>query len=97
LNRVTQIVAERAKAAGLPLEPFTVHDLRRTGSTLLNEIGFNRDWNRRADLRAEADAGERGGAGAPCDRVRGGVAWRSWGVLLPMVSCWFTVVVKRSL
>ena len=44
LNRVTQIVAERAKAEGLPLEPFTVHDLRRTGSTLLNEIGFNRDW-----------------------------------------------------
>lgn len=44
LNRVTQIVAQRAKAAGLPLEPFTVHDLRRTGSTLLNEIGFNRDW-----------------------------------------------------
>lgn len=44
LNRVTQIVAERAKVAGLPLEPFTVHDLRRTGSTLLNEVGFNRDW-----------------------------------------------------
>lgn len=44
LNRVTQLVAERAKAAGLPLEPFTVHDLRRTGSTLLNEIGFNGDW-----------------------------------------------------
>lgn len=44
LNRVTQIVAERAKAAGLPLEPFTVHDLRRTGSTLLNEVGFNGDW-----------------------------------------------------
>ncbi|GAC1322093.1 MAG: site-specific integrase [Sphingomicrobium sp.] len=43
-NRVTQIVAERAKTAGLPLEPFTVHDLRRTGSTLLNEVGFNRDW-----------------------------------------------------
>ncbi|CAH2808208.1 MAG: Integrase [uncultured Caballeronia sp.] len=44
LNRVTQLVAERAKAAGLPLEPFTVHDLRRTGSTLLNETGFNDDW-----------------------------------------------------
>ncbi len=44
LNRVTQIAAERAKVAGLPLEPFTVHDLRRTGSTLLNEIVFNRDW-----------------------------------------------------
>lgn len=25
-------------------QPFTVHDLRRTGSTLLNEIGFNRNW-----------------------------------------------------
>jgi integrase len=44
LNRVTQIVSERAKTAGLPLEPFTVHDLRRTGSTLLNEVGFNGDW-----------------------------------------------------
>ena len=28
----------------MPLEPFTVHDLRRTGSTLLNEMGFNGDW-----------------------------------------------------
>lgn len=37
-------VVERAKAEGLPLEPFTVHDLRRTGSTLLNELGFNSDW-----------------------------------------------------
>lgn len=44
LNRVTQLVVERAKVAGLPLEPFTVHDLRRTGSTLLHELGFNRDW-----------------------------------------------------
>jgi integrase len=44
LNRVTQLIATRAKAAGLPLEPFTVHDLRRTGSTLLNEVGFNGDW-----------------------------------------------------
>jgi hypothetical protein len=26
------------------LEPFTVHNLRRTGSTLLNELGFNNDW-----------------------------------------------------
>ncbi|TBR74196.1 MAG: DUF4102 domain-containing protein [Burkholderiaceae bacterium] len=44
LNRVTQLVVERAESAGVPLEPFTVHDLRRTGSTLLNEVGFNRDW-----------------------------------------------------
>lgn len=44
LNRVTSLIVERAKAAGLPLESFTVHDLRRTGSTLLNEAGFNGDW-----------------------------------------------------
>lgn len=43
-NRVTYSVVERAKAEGLPLAPFTVHDLRRTGSTLLNELGFNSDW-----------------------------------------------------
>lgn len=33
LNRITMLVAEGAKAKGLPLQPFTVHDLRRTGST----------------------------------------------------------------
>ncbi|MBI2741505.1 MAG: tyrosine-type recombinase/integrase [Rhodospirillales bacterium] len=44
LNRVTAAVAARAKKDGVPLEAFTVHDLRRTGSTLLNELGFNRDW-----------------------------------------------------
>lgn len=43
-NRVTKAVIVRAQKAGLPLEHFTVHDLRRTGSTLLNELGFNGDW-----------------------------------------------------
>lgn len=43
-NRITTAIAVSAKQEGLPLEPFTVHDLRRTGSTLLNELGFNRDW-----------------------------------------------------
>ena len=43
-NRITYGVVERAQKDGLPLEPFTVHDLRRTGSTPLNELGFNRDW-----------------------------------------------------
>ena len=43
-NRVTTAIAERARERGLPLEPFTVHDLRRTGSTLLHEMGFNSDW-----------------------------------------------------
>ena len=43
-NRITAAVVERATKEGLPLESFTVHDLRRTGSTLLNELGFNSDW-----------------------------------------------------
>ena len=43
-NRITTAVVERAKKEGLPLGSFTVHDLRRTGSTLLNELGFNSDW-----------------------------------------------------
>ena len=43
-NRITTAVVVRAKKEGLPLEPFTVHDLRRTGSTLLNELGFKSDW-----------------------------------------------------
>jgi integrase len=43
-NRVTAAIAKLAKEDELPLAPFTVHDLRRTGSTLLNEVGFNSDW-----------------------------------------------------
>ena len=43
-NRITMSIVDRAKKKGMPLEPFTVHDLRRTGSTLLNELGFNSDW-----------------------------------------------------
>ncbi|MGE4338052.1 MAG: tyrosine-type recombinase/integrase [Pigmentiphaga sp.] len=43
-NRITYAVVELARKEGAPLEPFTVHDLRRTGSTLLNELGFNSDW-----------------------------------------------------
>lgn len=33
-----------AQEAGLPLESFSVHDLRRTASTHLHEAGFNSDW-----------------------------------------------------
>ena len=44
VGRNTQIVAERAKEAKLPLESFTVLDLRGTGSTILNELGLNSDW-----------------------------------------------------
>ncbi len=44
LNRITVAIVQRAKKQNLQLELFTVHDLRRTGSTLLNELGFNSDW-----------------------------------------------------
>ena len=44
LNRLTQSIVDQARAENLPLGDFTVHDLRRTGSTLLNEVGFNGDW-----------------------------------------------------
>jgi len=43
-NRVTAAIAKIARDDDLPLAPFTVHDLRRTASTLLNEVGFNSDW-----------------------------------------------------
>ncbi|MBJ7483515.1 site-specific integrase [Brevundimonas sp.] len=43
-NRVTTAIADRAAARELALEPFTVHDLRRTASTLLHEMSFNSDW-----------------------------------------------------
>ena len=58
-NRITTAIAERAKTQGLPLDPFTVHDLRRTGSTLLNEFGFNRDWIEKC-LAHEEGRGSRG-------------------------------------
>nr|WP_312163269.1 integrase arm-type DNA-binding domain-containing protein [Brevundimonas diminuta] len=57
-NRVTTAIAERAKAQGLPLEPFTVHDLRRTASTLVHEMGFNSDWIEKC--RAHEERSSRG-------------------------------------
>ena len=59
LNRVTTKIAEKAKAEKLPLEVFTVHDLRRTGSTILNEMGFNRDLIEKA-LAHERNDSSRG-------------------------------------
>lgn len=44
LNRVIDVTVKRAKDEGLALDDFTVHDLRRTASTLLHEAGFNTDW-----------------------------------------------------
>jgi integrase len=58
-NRITTAVAERAGRLQLPLQPFTVHDIRRTGSALLNEAGFNADWIEKC-LAHEAGRSSRG-------------------------------------
>ena len=44
LNGVLVKVVETANIDGCPLDAFSPHDLRRTGSTLLHEAGFNTDW-----------------------------------------------------
>lgn len=44
LNRVIEATIQTVRDHGQDLEAFTVHDLRRTASTLLHEAGFNSDW-----------------------------------------------------
>jgi integrase len=44
LNRVITLTLKKLEKDGDPMPSFTVHDLRRTGSTLLHEAGFNSDW-----------------------------------------------------
>lgn len=44
LNRVIDATVKVIHSRGQEFEPFTVHDLRRTASTLLHEAGFNSDW-----------------------------------------------------
>ena len=44
LNRVIDATVELIRDPGEDFELFTVHDLRRTASTLLHEAGFNSDW-----------------------------------------------------
>lgn len=44
LNQVTSLAYKAAQKDGKPLGKFTVHDLRRTASTLLHEAGYNTDW-----------------------------------------------------
>lgn len=41
LNGVLSAVVENAKSSGITLDHFSPHDLRRTGSTLLHEAGYN--------------------------------------------------------
>ena len=40
IDATVKVVRDR----GEDFDPFTVHDLRRTASTLLHEAGFNSDW-----------------------------------------------------
>lgn len=62
LNRVIDATVKRIndsrEEGAEQFESFSVHDLRRTGSTLLHEAGFNPDWiekalaHERSDVRA---------------------------------------------
>jgi integrase len=44
LNRLVVAGTEVIVGRGEEFDPFTVHDLRRTASTLLHEAGYNTDW-----------------------------------------------------
>ena len=44
LNNLIDSTLKTLAKIGIELEHFTVHDIRRTGSTLLHEHGFNTDW-----------------------------------------------------
>lgn len=48
LNRIINETVKTAQDNGHDIEHFTVHDLRRTASTLLHEEGFNSDWIEKA-------------------------------------------------
>lgn len=48
MNFVLYEIERREREAGRPWEHFTPHDLRRTGSTMLHEAGFNTDWIEKA-------------------------------------------------
>lgn len=48
LNSVIDRAVAQANKDGEVLEPMAVHDLRRTGSTLLHEAGFPSDWIEKA-------------------------------------------------
>lgn len=48
LNIMLPNIIERAAKAGEKISHFTIHDLRRTGSTLLHEAGYPSDWIEKA-------------------------------------------------
>lgn len=48
LNRLINVTVESVNDAGGHLDNFSVHDLRRTASTLLHEAGYPSDWIEKA-------------------------------------------------
>ncbi len=48
LNRLINVTVESVNDAGGELDVFSVHDLRRTASTLLHEAGYPSDWIEKA-------------------------------------------------
>ena len=55
LNRVIDAAIKQIRASGADFASFSVHDLRRTASSLLNEAGFNRDWIEKCLAHEEGD------------------------------------------
>lgn len=55
LNRVIDAAVKHIRAGGAEFASFSVHDLRRTASSLLNEAGFNRDWIEKCLAHEESD------------------------------------------
>ncbi|EOY4357092.1 tyrosine-type recombinase/integrase [Cronobacter sakazakii] len=48
LNRLITVTVEKAQEEGHHLDHFSVHDMRRTASTLLHEAGYPSDWIEKA-------------------------------------------------
>lgn len=48
LNSLIDRTVETINKDGEKIQPFTVHDMRRTGSTLLHEAGYPSDWIEKA-------------------------------------------------
>ena len=55
LNRVIDAAVKHTSVGASKLASFSVHDLRRTASSLLNEAGFNRDWIEKCLAHEESD------------------------------------------
>jgi len=56
LNHTTTAIFKEAQSRKLPLKRFSLYDLRRTGSTILREAGFNAHWVELAPAREVIEA-----------------------------------------